>query len=240
MNAVVMRLAAQSLLGRRRMWLLAGLAALLVVVALLTRWGSGGNPTTSAGMMMNFGLGLLIPVMCLLIGTGVISPEIEDGSVVYLLAKPLRRSTIAMSKLVVAQAVALAFTVIPVVAATLIAGDTDGELAAAFAVAAALASFTYVTVFFAIGIISSNPMIVGLLYAVLWEGSLAGYVPGVRTLSVRQWALAPAEAMIDNPVVNVHSDVSIAVGAVLVGVAGVVACAVAVRRLARLNVRVAD
>lgn len=240
MNAVVMRLAAQSLLGRRRMWLLAGLAALLVVVALLTRWGSGGNPTTSAGMMMNFGLGLLIPVMCLLIGTGVISPEIEDGSVVYLLAKPLRRSTIAMSKLVVAQAVALAFTVIPVVAATLIAGDTDGELAAAFAVAAALASFTYVTVFFAIGIISSNPMIVGLLYAVLWEGSLAGYVPGVRTLSVRQWALAPAEAMIDNPVVNVHSDVSIAVGAVLIGVAVVVAYAVAVRRLARLNVRVAD
>lgn len=241
MNAVVMRLAAHALLGRRRIWLLVGLAGLLIVVALLTRWGSGGNPATTAAMMVNFGLGILLPVMCLLVGTGVIAPEIEDGSVVYLLAKPLRRSTIALSKLVVAQAVALVFTVVPVVLATLIAGDTNGELAIALAVATALASFTYVSVFFAIAILSSNPTIVGLLYAVLWEGSLAGYVPGVRTLSVRQWALAPAEAMLDgNVTVNVNSDVSIAVGAVLIAAVVVAAFAVAVQRLGRLNVRVAD
>jgi len=241
MNAVVMRLAAHALLGRRRIWLLVGLAGLLIVVALLTRWGSGGNPSTTATMMVNFGLGTLLPVMCLLVGTGVIAPEIEDGSVVYLLAKPLRRSTIALSKLVVAQAVALVFTVVPVVLATLIAGDTTGELAIALAVATALASFTYVSVFFAIAILSSNPTIVGLLYAVLWEGSLAGYVPGVRTLSVRQWALAPAESMLSgNAEVNVHSDVSVALGAILIVVVVIASFVVAVRRLARLNVRVAE
>lgn len=242
MNAVVMRLAAHALLGRRRIWLLVGLAGLLMVVALLTRWGSGGNPSTTATMMVNFGLGTLLPVMCLLVGTGVIAPEIEDGSVVYLLAKPLRRSTIALSKLVVAQLVALVFTVVPVVIATLIAGDTGGgELAVAFAVTAALASFTYVSVFFAIAILSSNPTIVGLLYAVLWEGSLAGYVPGVRTLSVRQWALAPAESMLSgNAEVNVHSDVSVALGAILIVVVVIASFVVAVRRLARLNVRVAE
>lgn len=241
MNAVVMRLAAHALLGRRRIWLLVGLAGLLIVVALLTRWGSGGNPSTTATMMVNFGLGTLLPVMCLLVGTGVIAPEIEDGSVVYLLAKPLRRSTIALSKLVVAQAVALVFTVVPVVLATLIAGDTNGELAVAFAVTSALASFTYVSVFFAIAILSSNPTIVGLLYAVLWEGSLAGYVPGVRTLSVRQWALAPAESMLSgNAEVNVHSDVSVALGAILIVVVVIASFVVAVRRLARLNVRVAE
>jgi len=241
MNTVVMRLAAQALLGRRRIWLLIGLAGLLLAVAALTRWGSGGNPATTATMMMNFGLGILLPIMCLLIGTGVIAPEIEDGSVVYLLAKPLRRSTIALSKLVVAHLIALIFTVVPVVLATLIAGDVGGELARAFAVTTALASVTYVSVFFAIAVLSSNPTIIGLLYAVLWEGSLAGYVPGVRTLSVRQWALAPAEAMLGgNAVVNVHSDVSIAVGIILIVAVVLASFAVAVRRLARLNVRVAD
>jgi len=241
MNAVVMRLALQAVVGRRRVWLLVALVAVLLVVAFLTRWGSGGREESTAAMMVNFGIGTLVPVMCLLIGTGVIAPEIEDGSVVYVLAKPLRRGAIAASKLVVAQLVALVFTVGAVVLATEVAGDADGQLAAAFAVTTALASLTYTTVFFAVAILSKSPTISGLLYALVWEGSLAGYVPGVRDLSVRQWALAPAERMLEDVyTVNVHSDVSITMGALLMVATMVVALVLAVRRLARLNVRVAD
>ena len=88
MNVVIMRLALRALLGSRRVWILVGLSALLFAVAGLTRWGSGGAVDVSTGVIVNFGFGLLVPIMCLLIGTGVIAPEIEDGSIVYLLAKP--------------------------------------------------------------------------------------------------------------------------------------------------------
>ena len=241
MNAVIMRLALRSLLGSRRVWILIGLSVLLFAVAGLTRWGSGGAVDVATGVIVNFGFGLLVPIMCLLIGTGVIAPEIEDGSIVYLLAKPVPRRTIALSKLVVAVVVAVVFCVASVVIAAEIAGDKDGQLALSMGVATALASVAYVAVFFMIPVLTRNSIIVGLLYALLWEGVLAGYVPGVRTLSVRQWALAPAEKMLEgNTDIAISSDVSLAAGVILLAAVTVGSVVVAIQRLKVLSVRVSE
>ncbi|MCR6711495.1 MAG: ABC transporter permease subunit [Demequina sp.] len=241
MNAVIMRLALRSLLGSRRVWILIGLSVLLFAVAGLTRWGSGGAVDVATGVIVNFGFGLLVPIMCLLIGTGVIAPEIEDGSIVYLLAKPVPRRTIALSKLVVAVVVAVVFCVASVVIAAEIAGDKDGQLALSMGVATALASVAYVAVFFMIAVLTRNSIIVGLLYALLWEGVLAGYVPGVRTLSVRQWALAPAEKMLEgNTDIAISSDVSLAAGVILLAAVTVGSVVVAIQRLKVLSVRVSE
>ena len=241
MNAVIMRLALRSLLGSRRVWILIGLSVLLFAVAGLTRWGSGGAVDVATGVIVNFGFGLLVPIMCLLIGTGVIAPEIEDGSIVYLLAKPVPRRTIALSKLVVAVVVAVVFCVASVVIAAEIAGDKDGQLALSMGVATALASVAYVAVFFMIAVLTRNSIIVGLLYALLWEGVLAGYVPGVRTLSVRQWALAPAEKMLEgNADIAISSDVSLAAGLILLAVVTIGSVVVSIQRLKVLSVRVSE
>lgn len=241
MNAVIMRLALRSLLGSRRVWILIGLSVLLFAVAGLSRWGSDGAVDVATGVIVNFGFGLLLPIMCLLIGTGVIAPEIEDGSIVYLLAKPVPRRTIALSKLVVAVVVAVVFCVASVVIAAQIAGDKDGQLALSMGVATALASVAYVAVFFMIAVLTRNSIIVGLLYALLWEGVLAGYVPGVRTLSIRQWALAPAEKMLEgNADIAISSDVSLAAGLILLAVVTIGSVVVSIQRLKVLSVRVSE
>lgn len=241
MNVVIMRLSLRALLGSRRVWILVGLAALLFAVAGLTRWGSGGAVDVSADVIVNFGFGLLVPIMCLLVGTGVIAPEIEDGSIVYLLAKPLPRRTIVLSKLVVAMAVAVAFCVASIMIASVIAGDQDGQLALSMGVATALASVAYVAVFFMIAVLTRNSIIVGLLYALLWEGVLAGYVPGVRTVSVRQWALAPAEQMLQgNSAIAITSDVGLATGLILLAAATIGSVVISIQRLKVLSVRVSD
>jgi ABC-2 type transport system permease protein len=241
MNLVVMRLAFNALLGRRRSLLLLGIAALLLAVAGLARWGSSADPSATAATVQNFGLGTLVPVMCLLIGTGVIAPEIEDGSIVYLLAKPLRRSTIALSKLVVALVASLAFNVAAVVAACAIGGDLDWQLSLALGTATALAAIAYTSVFFAIAIVSKNPIIVGLIYALLWEGVLAGYIPGVKDVSIRQWALAPAERLLaDHPSWGVTSDLGMTPALILLGLTTVAAVFVAVQRLKTLPIKVSE
>jgi len=241
MNVVVMRLALRALLGSRRVWILVGLSALLFAVAGLSRWGSGGAVDVSTGVIVNFGFGLLVPIMCLLIGTGVIAPEIEDGSIVYLLAKPLPRRTIVLSKLVVAMAVALVFCVVSIMVASEIAGDQDGKLALSMEVATALASVAYVAVFFMIAVLTRNSIIVGLLYALLWEGVLAGYVPGVRAVSIRQWALAPAEQMVaGNSAIPISSEVGLVTGVIMLIAVTVGSVVVSVQRLKVLPVRVSD
>lgn len=241
MNVVIMRLALRSLLGSRRVWLLVGLGALLWIVAGLTRWGSGADVGAATSMLVNFGFGLLVPIMCLLIGTGVIAPEIEDGSIVYLLAKPVPRRTIVLSKVIPAIAVAVVFCVVSIVVAAQIAGDADGQLALSMGVAAALASVAYVAVFFMIAVLTRNAIIVGLLYALLWEGVLAGYVPGVRTVSIRQWALAPAEQIVEgNSAIVISSDVGLVAGIVLLALATAGSIILSIQRLKVLSARVSE
>ncbi len=242
MNIVVMQMTARGLLGSKRAWLLATLPALMLLVAGLTRWGSGGDPATTAGLTSNFTLGTVIPLLCLLIGTGVIGPEIEDSSIAYLLAKPLPRRTIALSKLAVAYASAMLLGVVPVVLSTLLAGDQDAKLAASFGISAALASIAYVSIFFAMAIVSRNAVIIGLIYALLWETTLAAFVPGIQTVSVRQWAAAAAEKLLGGDGIQwgVFSAVSFTTGMVLIAASTVAAVLFAVRRLRKLKLRTAE
>ncbi|WP_024286649.1 ABC transporter permease [Cellulomonas sp. KRMCY2] len=242
MNAVVMQLTLRGLLGRRRSLLLVILPLLLLLLAVAVRWATGSDPSGSVHLTNEFALGTLLPLMCLLIGTGVIGSEIDDGSIVYLLAKPLPRRTIVLSKLVVAWAAALVFAVVPLVAAVEIAGDDGGRLGSAYGVTAALAAIAYTSIFFALSVATRNAVIIGLLYALLWETVLGGYVAGVRNVSVRQWALAAAERILGDraTVWGVTSDVSLSAALLLLAVTTVGAVVLAVRRLQTLRLTTVD
>lgn len=242
MNAVVVDLTRRGLLGRRRALLLFLLPAVLLLLAAAVRWASDGEVGATIGLTDGFAFGTLLPLMCLLIGTGVIATEIDDGSIVYLLAKPLPRRTIIASKLAVAWPVALVLGVGPIMLAVQIAGDDGGRLTVAYGVAAALAALAYTAVFVALSVVTRNAVIVGLLYALLWEGVLAGWVPGVRNVSIRQWALAAAERILGDraEVWGITSDVGLVTGLVLLTVTITAAVVVAVRRLQTLRLTTAD
>ena len=66
------------------------------------------------------GLAVIVPLVALLATSGLLAPEIDDGSISYLLAKPISRHTIVLSKLVVAVACVLVFAVVPMLVAGLI------------------------------------------------------------------------------------------------------------------------
>ena len=237
MNLTVMRLTMRGLLGRRRAVLFLILPVVLLGLAGLTRWASGGTPDASAGLASQFALGTLLPLMCLLISTGVIGAEIDDGSIVYMLAKPIPRRTIVLSKLVVALGAAVAFAVLPTIIAVEIAGDEGGRLGLAFGVTSTLAAIAYTALFVALSVATRNAVILGLLYAILWETVLGGYVPGIRAVSVRQWALSVGERMLGDHASawGVAAEVGMATGSVMLGLTTVAATALAIRKLQTLR-----
>ncbi|MBC7461588.1 MAG: ABC transporter permease, partial [Thermoleophilia bacterium] len=127
MNAVVVRLTLRSLLGARRVLVPAGLPLVLLGLAVLVRVFAGGDDVISAAVVLVFGLGTVTPLLGLIAGTGSIGPEIGDGSIIYLLAKPLRRGSIVASKLVTASIVAVLFAALPTYAAgVILTGDFAG------------------------------------------------------------------------------------------------------------------
>ena len=57
-----------------------------------------------------------------------------------------------------------------------------------------LGALEYTAVFLALSLVTSRALIIGLAYVVVWEGVVAGLFAGTRILSIRQHALAVADA----------------------------------------------
>ena len=69
------------------------------------------------------------------------------------------------------------------------------RLVLGFTVGAALGAFLYSAIFLALGLITKRGMLVGLVYLVIWEGTLGRFFKGTRVLSVRQYMLAVTDAI---------------------------------------------
>ena len=190
------QLTARSLLGRRRALLLGVLPVVLLGLALLVRALQPQDDGVTADLLGSFALATLLPMLGVIAGTGAIGPEIDDGSIVYLLSKPLSRHSIATTKALVAVGVITLFGAVPVGLAGLILSGRSADLALAYGVGAAVAGIGYGTLFLLLAVITRHAVVAGLLYALIWETLVGTFVPGAQTLSVQQWALAVTEKIV--------------------------------------------
>ena len=238
MNATVAQLTARSLLGGRRLAVMLVLPAILLLLCGTLRVLIGADAEVTVGLLGGFAVGTVVPLLALIAGTGAIAPEIDDGSVVYLLAKPLRRSTIVHSKLAVSVGVVTAVAAVPTLLAGLVLSGTQGGLAVSYGVGALVAGAAYCALFLLLGVLTRNAVIVGLLYALIWESLIGGFVPGAQVLSIQQWALAVTERMLGGQAqsLGMSSAVSFGTAVVLLGVVIVGATMYAGHRLRTLRV----
>lgn len=242
MNATVAQLTARGLLGRRRALLLLLLPVVLVGIAAVVRTVAGPDDGTALGFVGGFGLGTIVPIVALLAGTGAIGPEIDDGSIVYLLSKPVSRFTILLSKLAVAVGVAVAFGAVPVGVAMFVLAQSPGALVVPYLVGAVAACVAYCALFLCLAVVTRNAVVVGLLYAIVWETTIAGFVAGAQNLSVRQWSLSLTEGLLgaDAERFGVTAAVGTTTGLVLLVAVTVVAVVYGGRRLQTLPLTVAE
>lgn len=245
MNSTVAALTSRSLLGRKRPLVLLLLPVALLALCALARVLSNLdrdverelNATLAPNLLTAFGIAILMPLLSLIAGTGAIAPEIDEGSIVYLLAKPLNRYSIVVTKLAVAIAVIIAFGVLPVAIAGVVLTGEVGTVTVAFTVGALAAGVAYAAVFLLLAVMTRNAVVVGLIYALIWESLVGGLVPGAQTLSVQQWSLAVVEQLLGDDAgrLNVAAAVDFGTGLVLIIVVTVAATAYAGRRLQSLR-----
>ncbi|MEU9994687.1 ABC transporter permease [Streptomyces sp. NPDC048370] len=216
-NPTVARLTYRALLGRRRALILFALPALLLLIATAVRLFNGADDQIAADVLGGFALATMVPLIGVIAGTGAIGPEIDDGSIVYLLSKPVKRPSIIFTKLIVAIAVTMAFSAVPTFIAGMILNGNGQQVAVAYTVAALVASIAYSALFLLLGTVSRHAVVIGLVYALVWETLFGSLIDGAKTLSVQQWALAVAQKVSGEGLVT--SDVGLPVAvSLLVGV----------------------
>lgn len=228
----------RGLLNRRRTLLLGLFGALVVGVAVLFQLADQPEDESLAftGQLLgNFGLAVLLPVVAVIVGTAAIGSELDDGTIIYLLAKPIPRGLVAVVKFVVAWVITVLLVSPAILVAGIVARGGDADLGIAYAVAAGFGALEYTAVFLALSLFTSRALVVGLAYVVIWEGAVAGLFEGTRIMSVRQHALAIADAIGGEGAIDAPLELG---PALVVGViVAVVAVILAVRRLERVELR---
>lgn len=213
MNTTVAQLTLQSLLGRRRALLLLVLPAILLALAIAVRALAGVDDEIAGGVLSGFALGTMIPLLGVIVGTGAIGPEIDDGSIVYLLAKPLSRLSIVATKFVAAAGVVTIVGAVPTLLAGLVLLGSGRQVAVGFAVGAAIAGIAYCALFLLLAVVTRNAVVIGLVYALVWETLIGSFVPGAQALSIRQWSLAVTEWILGANATPLDVDSAVGFGA---------------------------
>jgi len=239
--ATIVTVTIRALLGRRRTLLMLLLAAMPVLLGLLIRANDNGISLRIQGQTLDgIVIRTVLPLIALVFGTAALGSELEDGTGVHLLTKPIDRWLIVVAKALVAGAL----TAVLVVPSTVIAGFLMAGLAGdaitvtfAFALASLIGSFLYAAIFLVLSSITTRGLIIGLAYAFIWEGLVAGLLPGSQVFSVREYLTGVVQTLapegVGDSLVGAGGFLYAAVALVLVLVLGSV-------RLARYEVRGAE
>ena len=230
---------ARALLGRRRTILMLLLAGAPVLLGLLVRLG-GTRPAALPSALDGLIVSSVLPLVALVFGTAALGSELDDGTAVHILTKPIPRWAIVLPKL----AVAGGLTAVLLFPSTILAGILVGGLGSrelgmtfAFAISVLVGSFVYSAIFVALSAATSRGLVIGLAYSLLWEGLLSGALKGTQLFSVREYIRGMASALA--PRGSVDSIVG-AYGYLFAIVAIVIVTALASWRLARYEIRAAE
>jgi len=191
------------------------LGALSVVIGAFARWDSDPSQA-AADAVSSYGLGLVVPLAALWLGTSAIGDLVEDRLLVYLWLKPVPRWQLPAAAVLATASVVVPLAALPVAATALAAGAGDVSLPALLA--ASLAGFAYAGVFVAAGLWFRRAAWWGLAFVLLWENAVANLAEGSARFTVVGWA---------NSVLATAPDVEVTPAAGSAGMAFVVLPAVA-------------
>jgi ABC-2 type transport system permease protein len=212
-NPTVAGITMRATLSRKRALLFALPAVILILFTVALKASRPPSRPWPSHVLGTFGFSVLIPLTALIIGTSVLGAEIDDGSVIHLLATPVRRSSVIVTKFIVATVLTMVFAAVPELIAALIAGGGTAEgtvqagpggsfvsetavsgskLALGLFVGALACAVIYNAVFVMVSVATTRAIAVGLLYVLIWEALLSNFVSGARLLSVSHYGLGIA------------------------------------------------
>ena len=234
-NPTIAMITLRAVISRRRALLFAITPLILIALTIVLKASRPPSAPWPGRILGDFGFSVLLPLTALIIGTGVLGAEIEDGSVIHLLATPVRRSSVITTKFVVALALTIVFTAVPELIAGLIATGGLTRLAVGLFAGALAGSVIYTAVFVMASVLTTRAIAVGLLYVLIWEGVLANFVGGARVLSVGHYSLGVANAIAPNP--DLNAGLTLATSLFMGAIVTVAALALAVRCLSAFAIK---
>jgi ABC-2 type transport system permease protein len=188
----VYRLTLRQLSGRWRLLIMTVLAAMPVIIAVMMLHSDNAPSVAEfeTAILSAMLAGSIAPLVVLAIAVAAFGNEVEDRTLANLTLSPLPRWRIVVPKLLATMTIAAPFMAASAFATAHVAFLGDLAAAGAVTVSVLVAVALYASAFVWLGLVSTQAVGLGLLFIVLWEGFLSGFVSGVRVVSIRFYAIA--------------------------------------------------
>jgi ABC-2 type transport system permease protein len=191
----VYRLTLRALLLQRRTILLGLLAAAPVLVAFVYAVAAkqgAHHVRFYSDMLQQLFVPTIAAVVALVIGVSAIGDEREDGTIYYLVATPQSRLGLIVTKVAAAWTATLLLLVPGVVvsAVLILKGAVDASAILWPVAGVALATLAYCGVACWLSLRTRRPIVIGVLYVLLWEGSIATFAASADRLSIAAYGRA--------------------------------------------------
>ena len=233
----VYRLTLRQLSGRWRLLITIVLASLPVIMGVIATVVDDppSNEEFENFVINGMLAGSILPLVVLAIASAAFVNEIEDRTLANLTLSPIPRWQIVVPKLLGAMTVAVPFVVGSALITSYLYFDGDMTAMIAVTVGAFVGVALYSSVFIWAGLMTTRAIGFGLLYVFLWEGLFAGFVSGVRFLSVRHYSIALMHGLDDRRFAESDNlSFGVAIGASVAVFA--IFLLLSVRRLRRMDV----
>jgi ABC-2 type transport system permease protein len=240
----VFMLTIRQFFGGKSVWVVTVLAFLPALFGMIYWIDSGDNPPAyflSENIYRPLVIATLLPIMVLILATGALGNEIEDATLPYLTLKPIGRLRIVFEKLLATLVVCIPIILAGIFATYLIVfrGDAGKSESLSFLwalLASAIAGIVaYSAVFLLVSLFVARALLVGIVYALVWESLLGRYLAGLKIVSIRHYTESILVGMADDPDIALKGATGVATSwLVILGVT--VACVLlATWRLRNLN-----
>jgi ABC-2 type transport system permease protein len=236
---VVLRFSLGQLLAGRRLLVVGLLVVPPLVLPALFVGGSGQDPASAIlGLFRALVLPVLLPVVSLTFSTSTLGTELRDGTVTNLILKPIPRPAVLGAKYLAAVLATLAVLLPAEAAGHLIAarGLGSSDLLGGMLAATVVGTLAYCALGLLLSLLVSRALLVGLAYALLWEGALVGVAPSAASLSVRGYTEGVLAAVLSGAGLGFRARLGPVSSTVLAALVTVGALVLAARRLERMDV----
>jgi ABC-2 type transport system permease protein len=190
----------QQLGGRRLiLLLLLGLVPAAVLgVLLANEHSAAGARQAFHGAPIAILFFIVLPVASLVFGAGALGDERRDGTLSFILLRPLPRTLIAAAKLLGAWLAAFAVVGTGALAMSVLLGvrSATWETLGPLLLAVALSSLAYVSVFLALGYFTAHAVLIGLVYVFVWESGMTSAIPSLASVSLMRIGLSAYRALV--------------------------------------------
>jgi ABC-2 type transport system permease protein len=238
-SMVLLRFSLGQLLAGRRLLLIALLVALPLVVPAVFAAGADIDPATfTLEVFRQLVLPVLLPVVALTFATSSLGSELRDGTATNLLLKPIPRAAVLGAKYLAAVVSSLVVLLPAEAAGHVIAagglGSTD--LLAGMLLATTVGALAYCALGVLLSLLMARALLVGLAYALLWEGAVVSVAPSAASLSIRGYTEGVLAAVLGGGGPELTTRLGPVSATVLAAVVTLAALVLSVRRLERMDI----